>query len=601
MSKKVIDWSKVNCKPLIEAIDKYIAKEDSNLVEALDEAGFADAEGTVGEISACEEKVASCLKEFTNRVIEALNASDGLLFFNDFVWQGIRASDDTAEKLTKIFYDEFEKMVCELTIDYIAQTDPELAEATIAKSLGSGNTADRISKRTAAWAEEWSEELAGIMQLTSHRQIQRALTTSLSQGHSVAEFTRVLMDGGIRSEYHRARSVAVTEMLTAHSIAQQESYVQSPAVEEKGWKHTGGHMNDPRENHVAISGQRVPVNEPFSLDGFSPMFPRDPILPPEERINCHCCMQAVVNENILGLSLEERQALQQQAIDEDDGAWERELQQTNMARVGVIQDNVMDARASASFAGVGIGGNGLQGSIADGIIEVNKPFTSRREEIARLKETIGTQKVAVTGLSDEVLNAVGNSLEGLYQEFPQLKGSVQKIVAVNEPGDMIAEFAVRSDKGNITTSLKLNVANMQDLNSISEMVNKYTNSGYWTSKNGVAGILRHEVSHAIDFVETFNGRGVDFTATDLNGMLDRVAAFQSLKSGDVSARIVKKALSNLGMSADEWLNISDYVSAVANKKGLGFAYREAFAEAISDVTLSPLSAEITRLIREGGF
>jgi len=37
----------------------------------------------------------------------------------------------------------------------------------------------------------------------------------------------------------------------------------------------------------------------------------------------------------LGMSRKERQALQQQAIDEDDGAWERELRQANMTRGGV--------------------------------------------------------------------------------------------------------------------------------------------------------------------------------------------------------------------------------------------------------------------------
>ena len=94
--------------------------------------------------------------------------------------------------------------------------------------------------------------------------------------------------------------------------------MQSPVVAEKMWKHTGSYRNSPRQNHVDMNGQRVPVSEPFELTGadgrsYSPMFPGDPALPPGERINCHCICQPVVSEDILGLSLEARQRLQQEA------------------------------------------------------------------------------------------------------------------------------------------------------------------------------------------------------------------------------------------------------------------------------------------------
>ena len=113
--------------------------------------------------------------------------------------------------------------------------------------------------------------------------------------------------------------------------------MQSPVVSEKMWKHTGEYRNEPRQNHVDMDGQRVPVNEPFELIGadgsiYNPMFPGDTILPPEERINCHCIEQPIVSEEILGLSLEERQRLQQQAIDEMDDDWEKELDARNRAR-----------------------------------------------------------------------------------------------------------------------------------------------------------------------------------------------------------------------------------------------------------------------------
>ena len=50
-------------------------------------------------------------------------------------------------------------------------------------------------------------------------------------------------------------------------------------------------------------------------------------------------MQPVVSEEVLGLSLEERQALQAQAIAEDDDEWEKELDAQNKARAGINEED----------------------------------------------------------------------------------------------------------------------------------------------------------------------------------------------------------------------------------------------------------------------
>ena len=119
--------------------------------------------------------------------------------------------------------------------------------------------------------------------------------------------------------------------------------MQSPAVVDKAWKHTGAYRNEPRQNHVDMDGQRVPKDAPFTLTGikggtYEPMYPRDVILPPEERINCHCISQPVVSEDILGLPLEERQRLQQEAVEAMDDAWEKELDARNKAKAGIDEE-----------------------------------------------------------------------------------------------------------------------------------------------------------------------------------------------------------------------------------------------------------------------
>jgi hypothetical protein len=109
------------------------------------------------------------------------------------------------------------------------------------------------------------------------------------------------------------------------------------------WRHTGIFITAPRENHQDMDGQRVPKADPYELNGvkggtYYPQFPGDPLLPPEERIECHCISQGIVSEDVLGLPLEERQRLQQEAIDELDEQWEAELEAKYKAMVGFDEE-----------------------------------------------------------------------------------------------------------------------------------------------------------------------------------------------------------------------------------------------------------------------
>ena len=311
---------------LIKAIDAYIKKADDDLQEMLEDAGFIDPEGTVEEMSKLEILIAATLKEETEYILDSLKGAIDLEAYARDIWPGVKLNDDLAAKLQQTFLEEFTELMPKLASQYNFQIDPELTIST-------------VTQRTTAWIKDWSEELGEIMQLNSHKELETILETSLKEGRSVAETTQAILDSGIRDEYYKAQRVAQTEMLRAHSVAQHESFVQSPAVTEKMWRHTGSHMNNPRQNHVDMDGKRVPVDEPFELMGADgtkhrPMYPRDTNLPPGESINCHCIEQGIVSEEVLGLPLEERQRLQQEAIDADDGEWEKELDARNRARSG---------------------------------------------------------------------------------------------------------------------------------------------------------------------------------------------------------------------------------------------------------------------------
>jgi hypothetical protein len=318
------------CQPLIKAIDAYLAKADGDLADALDAEGYAEPQATIGYMQGIEDDVAEALVEETDYFLaEAEKAADLETFAAD-IWPRVKLNDRLKAKLATVFTEHLSEFMPEFVAYYIAQTDRSLK-------------LEVVSKRTVVWVESWSEQLGEIMQLNSHKEIETILTKGLKDGTGIASFTREILDSGIRDEYYKARRVALTEVLGAHSVAQQEAFMQSPAVVDKAWKHTGAYRNEPRQNHVDMDGQRVPKDAPFTLTGikggtYEPMYPRDVILPPEERINCHCISQPVVSEDILGLPLEERQRLQQEAVEAMDDAWEKELDARNKAKAGIDEE-----------------------------------------------------------------------------------------------------------------------------------------------------------------------------------------------------------------------------------------------------------------------
>ena len=372
-----------DCGALLKAIDAYIAKVDDDLSETLNEAGFADCADTVAAMSELEDNIARALTAETRYINQRLRESVDLAEFADN-WEEIKETDDTGDVLAELFYNSFTTNMPKLATSYIKRIDSAL-------------TVSQITRRTVDWAQSWSAKLGKIMKLTTHERIENLLIENLREGKSVADFTRDLIDAGIRGkreeekedgtiiiidEYHRARTTAVTEMLRAHSVAQQEAITQNPAVEDKMWVHTGGHRNKPRQNHVNMDGVIVRKDQPFSLTGadgneYYPMYPRDPELPAGESINCHCIHQGIASEDALGLSLEERKRLQQQAIDEDDGLWEREIDVQNRARAGIDSENSLTNPADSGI--IDIGGENMQDYKVDtGGLRNDMPLTQQQ-------------------------------------------------------------------------------------------------------------------------------------------------------------------------------------------------------------------------------
>lgn len=313
-----------SCSSLIKAIDKYIAMADDDLADELEAEGRAEAADSVQMMSDMEDGIAAALVSQTNYFIKKIKSQKSVADLMDVIDE-IKAGDACCEEITAAALEQFKKHIPKMVVSY-------------ANDVDSGIKITAVSKRTTAWVESWSKELGDLMQLNSHTEIENILKTALENGDSIQTVTKTILESGIRDEYYKARRCAMTEMFRAHNVSKFEASQQSPCIVSRRWRHSG--VGTPRPNHVDMDGQTVDKAEPFTLIGadgetYHPMYPVDSTLPAGEAVNCHCTVDDVVDEKILGLSAEERQQLRDEAIAEMDEEWEKEVDAKYRALVGL--------------------------------------------------------------------------------------------------------------------------------------------------------------------------------------------------------------------------------------------------------------------------
>jgi hypothetical protein len=290
---------------LLKAINEVIKadEDDEDITAAVPD--FPGLDKIPKWVDDYEKKLAKLLrnqrKYFLNGVKEYVQKEitvKGLLTYLSSLFSGDAFLKDM-ESLTKDF---LTLTITELTADIMAAIDKDVAFNV-------------MSKRTTDWIETWSKDLGELMKLNTHEALETELLKVIENGGSIQDAEIAIKDLP-QFDRKRARTTAVTEILTASSRSQWEAYVQSPAVTKKKWKHSGDKKIKPRENHKNYDGTEVGVEDKFEIDGHEADYPRDPSLPAKERINCHCAMGPVVDEDILGLSKEEKEKLREEALKE---------------------------------------------------------------------------------------------------------------------------------------------------------------------------------------------------------------------------------------------------------------------------------------------
>lgn len=294
---------------LLKSLNVFIEKvesEDEQLTDLVTD--FPGLEKIPELVEEYEKIVAKLFREQRKRFLDAFNTfvskSDSITLeaFLVYLKGDLFAADEFAEE-----FGEETANFLELTIEELAKVMMESIDPDILFEV--------LSDRTTEWIRNWSTDLANIMQLHTHEAIEKELLDAIQGGESIAEAELRIKDLS-QFDRKRARATARTEILTASSRAHYESFLQSPSVTAKQWKHSGTKNISARETHIAMDGVTIPVDEYFVVDGESGLYPRDPSFSPKNRVNCGCALGPVVDETILRMTKEEKEAIRQQVLSE---------------------------------------------------------------------------------------------------------------------------------------------------------------------------------------------------------------------------------------------------------------------------------------------
>ncbi len=213
--------------------------------------------------------------------------------------------------------------------------------------------------------------------------------------------------------------------------------------------------------------------------------------------------------------------------------------------------------------------------------------------VSNLHSKFGITNVNLNGLSGEVSRSVEKAVADIMTEYPQLIGFVQSLeVNTSRPSVASATLSVRNE--DIKTSLQLNPTLLADQQSIDKMIDSAVSTGFWTKKDGIKGIIEHEMAHMLEYSQAFVEAGVNPFSTDPNDLVLKMQAINVISNREISERVVTQAFNNLGLQVN-YATITTEISEYGTRN-----FSETFAEAISDAGHKRVSREIIRIVK-GGF
>lgn len=204
------------------------------------------------------------------------------------------------------------------------------------------------------------------------------------------------------------------------------------------------------------------------------------------------------------------------------------------------------------------------------------------------RENLGFKRVNYKNIDLDVANQMNQAISEMYAEYPVLKGFVQEL-RTDGRIKATAQAGMYYKNGQLGTALTISSTQLNYLGSFKKLLEKNVLQKWWSPKDGVSGVIRHELAHMLEYSFVVKRNGLALGCVGRNEV-NRV--FAEIKKGAFSSKIGHKALENLGIDATPKA-ITEHLSAYASKSSLEF-----LAEAVSEHQPRALAAEVVKLLQK---
>ena len=211
-------------------------------------------------------------------------------FFSGKAFIGEKAKDDAAQIIFDVEF--WEKEFAEVSFEDMSKAymagvkhGRNLIGSSVSFGLSNPVARDYLKEKLFRFSFETNK--------TTTDQLRDEINTGLKEGETITQIGDRVNKVFDFAEKYRGMRIARTETGDAENAGMLDVWKEDGRTEEKEWLHGGG-GDTPRPEHVAMSGEVVKIDEPFSN---KLMYPCDPSVDdPAEVCNCTCTLLPVIKE-----------------------------------------------------------------------------------------------------------------------------------------------------------------------------------------------------------------------------------------------------------------------------------------------------------------
>lgn len=377
------------------------------------------------------------------------------------------------------------------------------------------------------------------------KNIKNELTRLFLNGESMGKVSSRLAEVGY-SSYRRAMMITRTEAGRVQAITRQKAQLEAERLDiqfEKQWVATLDKRT--RHNHALLDGVRVNPDGYFEINGHKTKQPHMFGLASED-INCRCRTISVL-------------------IDDTEPMLRRDNETGEVVEYKNYRDwlnSTMERRLASNARN-----------------SINK----------RLYRKYNIDSKTTTDLSIDTLKSVNETLDNLLRKHKGIKPYLKKVNFVDNLGETTASAGMRFNHGNLELSLKLNKSHFKDIKFTENLIDSRVKDGIWSPKNGIDGLLEHEIIHLLEFKAITKRYG---NLYGINNDIQKRKIRNAFSSCELAKEIKKTALNNLNIDNNNAI-IKSMIGEYATENPSEF-----LAEAYSDNSNSKIAIEVRRIINK---